>query len=243
MLYNIYGVIIVKEIGEGKLSAKHKKAFTLVLVILVLIFSGVIAVLVGKPLIQFVKTPEEFRAFVNGYGILSDLAFILMIVFQMIISIVPGEPFEIAAGYAFGAVRGTIDCLIGFLLGGILIFLFVKRFGVRVVEVFFPIEKIRSLKFLQDSKKLNTMSFIIFAIPGTPKDLLSYFIGLTDMKLSVWIIITTVARIPSLITSVLGGSAIGNKRYGIAAIVFVLTLLLSGVGLAVYKFIEKKHNP
>ncbi len=232
----------MKEIGESKLTEKQKKIFTLVSVLLVIIFSGIIAVLVGKPLIQFVNTPEQFRAFVKSYGILSDLAFILMIVFQTVIAIIPGEPFEIAAGYAFGVIRGTVDCLIGFLLGGVLIFLFVKKFGVKVVEVFFPIEKIKGLKFLGNSKRLNTLTFLIFLIPGTPKDLLSYFIGLTDMKLSVWILITTVARIPSLITSVLGGSALGNERYKVAVVVFIVTILISGAGLLIYKFIQKKHK-
>lgn len=242
MLYNALGVMNVKEIGEGKLSDKQKKILTAVLIVAVIIFSFVIAILVGKPLIQFVNKPEQFRGFVKSYGILSDIVFILMIIFQTVIAIVPGEPFEIAAGYAFGAVRGTVDCLIAFLIAGVIIFLTVRKFGVRVVEVFFPIEKIKRLKFLQDSKRVNILCFIIFLIPGTPKDLLSYFVGLTDMKLSAWIFITTVARIPSLITSVLAGTALGNERYEIAIIVFSVTVILSGIGLIIYKRIGKAYT-
>ena len=242
MLYNQTGVIVLKEAFESKLSTKQRKILTAVIIVLLLIFSGIVALVVGKPMIQFVKTPDKFREFVKGYGILSDAVFIMMIVFQMIIAVIPGEPFEIAAGYAFGAVRGTIDCLIGFLLGGLLIYLFVKKCGIRIVEVFFSIDKIRQLKFLNDSKKLNTLTFIVFVIPGTPKDLLSYFVGLTDIKLSVWLFISTVARIPSVITSVLGGSALGNKRYGIAILVFVITIIISGAGLLVYNYITKRHN-
>ena len=232
----------MKEIKESHLSVKQKRIITGVLLVLFLVFTGVIAVLVGKPMIEFVNEPEKFRSFVKSYGILSDIIFILMLIFQMIVAFIPGEPFEIAAGYAFGYIRGTIDCLIAFAVGGVLIFLAVRKFGVKIVEVFFPIEKIRELKFLQNPKRLNTTAFIIFLIPGTPKDLLSYFVGLTDMKLSVWLFITTVARIPSLITSILTGGALGSEKYEIAIITFIITLLLSGIGILVYNKIKKRHD-
>lgn len=232
----------MKEIKESRLTLKQKRIFTVISLILALIFSGVIAILVGKPMIEFVKEPDLFREFVKSYGLVSDIVFILMVVFQMIIAIIPGEPFEIAAGYAFGYIRGSIDCLIAFAVGGLIILLAVRKFGVKIVEVFFPIEKIRELKFLQNPKRLNVMTFVVFLIPGTPKDLLSYFIGLTDMKITVWLFITTVARIPSLITSILTGSALGNKKYEVAVIVLIITLAVSGVGLIIYNVIKKRHS-
>ena len=232
----------MKEIKESRLTLKQKRIFTAISLVLVFIFTGIIAVLIGKPMIVFVNKPERFREFVNSYGILADIVFILMLVFQMIIAIIPGEPFEIAAGYAFGYLRGTVDCMLAFALGGIIVFLAVRKFGVKIVEVFFSVEKIRELKFLQNPKRVNTTTFIVFLIPGTPKDLLSYFVGLTDMKLSVWLFITTVARIPSLITSILTGSALGNKRYTVAVIVLMITLVISGIGLLIYNRIKKRHN-
>ena len=62
----------------------------------------------------------------------------------------------------------------GILIGSVVIFAFVRKFGIRLVEIFFPIEKINSLKFLKNTKSLNTTAFIVFFIPGTPKDLLTY---------------------------------------------------------------------
>ena len=232
----------MKDIEESRFSVKQKRIITVVAIILVFLFSGAIAWLVGRPLIGFINDPEKFKAFVKGHGILSDFVFICMIVFQMIIAFIPGEPFEIAAGYAFHPIRGCLDCMIGFAVGGTIVFLFVRKFGVRIVEVFFPIEKIRELKFLQNSRRLNTVSFIVFLIPGTPKDLLTYFVGLTDMKLSVWLLITTIARLPSLVTSVLTGNALSSKRYEIAILVLVITLVVSGIGLLVYKKIQGKNK-
>lgn len=236
------GLICLKGNSESRLTEKQKKVFTVISIILALIFSGIIAVIVGKPMIEFVKEPDQFREFVKSYGLISDMVFILMMVFQMIIAIIPGEPFEIAAGYAFGYVRGSIDCMIAFAVGGLIVFLVVRKFGVKIVEVFFSVEKIKELKFLQNPKRLNTLTFLVFLIPGTPKDLLSYFIGLTDMKISVWLFITTVARIPSLITSILTGSALGNQKYGIAITVLIITLAVSGIGLLIYNAIKKRHK-
>lgn len=232
----------MKEKKETRLTAKQKRLITAILLAAFAAFTGAVAVVVGKPMIEFVREPERFREFVSSYGIISDIVFILMVIFQIIIAVIPGEPFEIAAGYAFGYVRGTVDCLIAFFVGGLIVFLAVRKFGVKIVEVFFPIEKIRELKFLKDPKRLNTLTFIIFLIPGTSKDLLTYFVGLTDMKITVWMFITVVARMPSLITSVLAGGALGSKRYEIAIIVFAVTLILSGTGLLLYKQIKKRHN-
>ena len=84
------------------------------------------------------------------------------------------------------------------------------------------------------------LCFLIFFIPGTPKDALTYFIPLTDMKLSTFLFITTIARIPSIITSTIGGHAIGVENYIFSILVFVVTGIISLVGLYVYKKISQK---
>ena len=233
---------MLKNIEESRFSPKQKKIITLILLLLVLAFAGAVALVIGKPMIELVKNEAKFRDFVSQYGVFSDIVFILMIVFQIVIAIVPGEPFEIAAGYAFGYIRGTVDCLIGFAIGGAIVFLLVRKFGVKIVEIFFSMDKIKELKFLQNPKRVNVTTFIVFLIPGTPKDLLSYFAGLTDMKLSFWMFITTVARFPSLITSIVLGNAINEENYMFAVIVFAVTLLISGAGLIIYNRIKKKNN-
>ena len=65
-----------------------------------------------------------------------------MVVLQVVVAVIPGEPLEIAAGYAFGALEGTLLCMVGTWIGGLMVFLLVRRFGVRAVEIFFPLEKL-----------------------------------------------------------------------------------------------------
>lgn len=226
-----------------QLTEAHKKKIYLFAIVVALIFIAAVGYLVGKPMVEFVREPERFRAWVDSSGFVSRVIFVGMVIFQLIIALIPGEPLEMGAGYAFGAVEGTILCIIGCVIGSALVFLFVRRFGVKLVEVFFPREKIRSLRFLQDSRRLNLLTFIVFFIPGTPKDLLSYFIGLTDMKLGTWLLITAVARIPSIVTSTVTGDALGLKDYQFALIAFGVTLALSLAGILVYRRLSARRHP
>lgn len=82
---------------------------------------------------------------------------------------------------------------------------------------------------------------IIFMIPGTPKDLLSYVAGLTDISFPVWLMICSLGRIPSIITSTIGGNALGTKNYWFAIAVFAVTMAVSGVGIWIYDRICKRH--
>ena len=201
-----------------------------------------VMVLVGRPLIEFASEPEHFRAWIDEKGTWGPVIYAAIVFLQVIVAIIPGEPFEIAGGYAFGAVRGTVFCLIGAALGSALVFLLIKRFGTRLVEIFFPQKKLSELRFLQTSPRRSFLFFVIFAIPGTPKDLLCYFAGLTDMKLWVWLLITTVGRLPSIVTSTIGGAALGEESYLTALAVFIATVAVSMLGLLIYRLICKRHE-
>ena len=224
------------------MTTRQKKGIAIACFIAFLFVSIAVCWFVGKPLLQFASEPERFREWVDSNGIWGRIAFIGMIVMQVFIAIIPGEPLEIGAGYAFGAFEGTLLCMIGAIIGSALIFAFERKFGVKAGELFFSKEKVDSLYFLQNTKQVNLLVFIIFFIPGTPKDILSYCVGLTKMKFHVWLIISSVARIPSVITSTVGGDALGVGNHLFAGIVFASTLLLSAAGLLIFNRICKAHE-
>lgn len=209
---------------------------------LFLLLSTLIFFFAGKPLIQFVQEPERFRAWVGQQGVWAPLAFMGMIVLQIVVAIIPGEPLEIAAGYAFGALEGTLLCLLGAFVGRTVVFLLVRRFGTRAVEVFFPLEKLQTLEFLQNKRRLAFWVFFLFFLPGTPKDVLCYLVGLTDLPLKVWLIISAVAPVPSILTSTIGGDALGMGNYIFAVFVFILTGVISGLGLLIYRRVCQKKE-
>lgn len=219
-----------------------KKLCGILAVLIFLLFSAAVFWLVGRPMLAFVSEPERFRLWVESHGIWGRIAFVGMMVLQIIVAVIPGEPLEIGAGYAFGVWEGTALCLLGIVIGSAAIFLFVRAFGIKVVEIFFPEEQIRSVRFLQDTQKLNVLTFFIFLIPGTPKDLLSYVVGLTKMNFFTWLFISGIARIPSVITSTIGGDALGMQNYQFAVLVFAVTLGISLGGLLLYRKICRVQN-
>ena len=149
---------------------------------------------------------------------------------------------EILGGYAFGTIEGTILYLLGAFAGSMAVFCIVRKFGKHAAEIFFSKEKMESIKFLKTSSKKTLLFTVIFAIPGTPKDLLAYFAGLTDMKLWVWALICTLGRIPAVITSAISGDALGSEKYTSAIVTVAVTLVVSAIGLIAYKIICRNNS-
>lgn len=224
------------------LSKKQQKYVGIAAIAIAVIATALILSLAGVPLVRFASEPEKFRQWVDDNGIWSRFAYMGMVILQVVIAVLPGEPFEIAAGYAFGAVEGSLLCIAASTLGSIMVFLLVRYFGVPLVEVFFSEEKLHRIKFLKTTPKRDFIFFIIFMIPGTPKDLLCYFAGLTDIRLSLWLLICSLGRLPSIVTSTVGGDALGTSNYWFAAAVFAITLVISLVGLLFYKKICNRHE-
>ena len=200
-----------ERMDHRELTPKQQKLYGTLALVLALLIMALLGALVGRPLLRFASEPEKFRAWVDSNGLWGRFAYIGMVIVQVVIALIPGEPFEIAAGYAFGAFEGTVLCLIASTLGSMLVFALVRRFGMRLVQIFFSEEKLQSLRFLHASPKRDFLYLLIFMIPGTPKDLLCYFAGLTDVRFPVWLIICSLGRLPAIITSTVGGSALSTS--------------------------------
>lgn len=224
---------------NDKAYSKRRKKVSLISLIILAAFFATVTILLWKPLTGTFAQPEKFRVWVNTQGVLGRFAFLGMMALQVVFAILPGEPLELGAGYAFGNIEGTLLCLGGAALGSAIVYLFTKRFGVKIVEAFISREKLSSLKFMRQSKNLNLITFIVFFIPGTPKDIITYFIGLTSMQLKTFLLISSIARIPSVVTSTITGNALGTQNYTVAVIVFVLTGVISLLGIFVYNKISK----
>ena len=131
------------------ISPQRKKRLAWTALVIFVLLTAAVCWFVGRPMLRFVSEPEKFRLWVDGHGLWGRVLYVGMCFLQVVVAIIPGEPLEIAGGYAFGAVWGTVLCLIGLFLGSVVIFALVRRFGQSVVEVFFPPEKLHSLRFLQ----------------------------------------------------------------------------------------------
>ncbi len=222
---------------RGKKLQKTRKVVRIILIILALLFCAFL----GYVIVKFATNRELFKTWMNDYGVLGAVIYVIMVIFQVIVALVPGEPVEIAGGYAFGAIQGTVLYLIGSTIGSMIVFLLVRKYGIKLVEMVFSNKDIKGLEYLRN-KKREALLILLFVIPGTPKDLLCYFAGLTTISTKVWILVCSLGRIPSIVTSTIGGDALERSDYTWSIIAFSIALVISLLGIMVYRKIHKWHN-
>ncbi len=221
-------------------NAKPKRVFAYFSLAAVIFIVAFLTYFLGIRFISITSNDVGFKDFIRNYGAYGIFVAIGLQIIQVFIALIPGEVIEVAIGFAYGWFGGAIVCLSGVAIGSALIFLLVKKFGTKIVQYFVSIDKINDLKIINSEKRLQRLTFLLYFIPGTPKDLLTYFFGLTRISLREFLSITIFARIPTVISSTVGGNLIGSGHYIKAVILFVITSLISLLGLKVYQIIIKK---
>lgn len=228
------------KIQQFRRQSNRKPALTRERVLGILIMVAAIAVItvlcwiLVRPMLALVRKPEDLRAYINSRGLPGILLFMAAVVLQVFAAVIPGGPFEIAAGYAFGVLPGSLICDVAMTFGSLMVFLLSRRFGMRFVELFFSKEKIASVRFLHTDDKLDYILFLLFLVPGTPKDIISYLVGLTDLSWKRWLFIVAVGRFPCIVLSALSGSALGARRFGIFLVLMLVTAGLTALGTWIY---------
>ncbi len=213
-----------------------------ILIILILILFILFSIYVGSYLLSFINDPQKFRSWIASFGAFAPLAYISVTVCQILVPLIPGEPMEMIAGYAFGSFKGTLLCILAESLGSLIVLFLVKTFGRKIAEIFFEKETIDSLSFLRSSENRIFLFSLIFIAPGTPKDLLCYFAGLTDIPTAILLPLITLGRFPSIITSTLAGNNLNERKYLSAIIYVVIAGILSLSGILIYRHIKTKRG-
>ncbi len=227
---------------ERELTPRQKKVIGIAAVVIFVLFCVAAFFLVGVPIVKTAENPEVFREWIDGMGMWGKLIYVGICFLQVLVAVIPGGPIELAGGYAFGHTEATVLSTIGLGLGSVAVFLLVRKFGRSLLEVFFSKEKIEELKFLRTTKKRDIIILILFLAPGTPKDLLCFYCGLTDMPFWLFFLIATFARIPAAWLSSIGGSAMSSKSYMLAVVIAALILALTAFGIVGYRLVVRKHG-
>ena len=184
--------------------------------------------------------PAAVRAFVSEHALLSRLAVGGVNALQIALAFLPGEPVELASGYAFGFLEGTLVCMVASAVASSAIFWAVRRWGWSLVGLFFDRSHLERFGWLADARRLEVVMLVVFLIPGTPKDFLTYFAGLTTMRFSAVLAIATLGRIPSIVTSTVAASALGSGQYGVAAASVAVAVGLAAAGGVLYRRFESR---
>ena len=191
-------------------------------------------------LYAWLSDPAAVRGLVGEHAVLSRLALGAVNALQIMLAFLPGEPVELASGYAFGLWEGTLVCLAASAVASAAIFWAVRRWGWRLVGVFFDRSHLERFGWLSNARRLELLMLVVFLIPRTPKDFLTYFAGLTDMRFGAVLAITTLGRIPSIVTSTVAASAFGDGNYAVAVGAVCVAVALAAVGGLAYRRFEAR---
>ena len=223
---------------------KKLKIFKIMLFIIAVIILTVITVYLF-PVVKNLSTKEGqiiFKNKVSDSGTYGLLLLFLIQIAQMFLFILPGEPIEILAGMCYGWFLGTVFIMISSAIIATLIFWLVRKIGRQFVYDFSDeekIKKIESSKIFQNPKKIELVLFILFLVPGTPKDLLTYLAGLLPIRMRRFVIISTIARIPSIVTSTIAGANIADGNWKKGIILYGLIVVIVAVALFIFNKFDK----
>jgi uncharacterized membrane protein YdjX (TVP38/TMEM64 family) len=216
------------------------------LFLLVFLISGVTVILYETGLITFFLNKEEMARFLNSLGPLSSIGFIIIQASQVVLSPIPGEVTGFIGGFLYGTFLGIILSTAGLTLGSWIAFSLSRSFGRPLAEKFVRKETMERYDYLLHHKGVFLI-FLLFLIPGFPKDYLCYILGLGHMNTKEFLVISTVGRFLGTVLLTLGGDYIRHQQYyrfsfllGIA-IVFLLLSMAYRDKLEI--FFKKWHSP
>ena len=186
------------------------------------------------PLVWSLRQPENqaaFEEFVGSLGVFGVLLMLGIQVLQIVVAVIPGEPIELIMGLMYGTLGGLALTLTGILIGSAIIYFCMKRFGTGFASKFVDTNGFKKFRFLNNPAKRDSFIFLLFFIPGTPKDVLTYFAPLTGIPFGRFITIATLARLPSVVTSTLVGSSVSKGEFLKSLIVFAITGVVGIAGV------------
>jgi uncharacterized membrane protein YdjX (TVP38/TMEM64 family) len=180
----------------------------------------------------------QLKEIISSYGAYSPLAFILLQILQVIVAPIPGGAIEFLGGYLFGVKAGFLYSMVGLLLGSWLAFSLARIFEKWAVEKFVSEEVRKKFDYLVGHEGL-ILSFLLFLIPGFPKDALCYILGLTPMHLGIFLVISTIGRVPGTLMAILQGAKAFDQQY---KFLFLLLGISALVALLFYIYREDVHD-
>ena len=224
--------------------SKKTKAFKYILMIIVIALCvGLIVYLF--PVVKNLSTPEgqlDFKEHVANMGFLGYLALFGLQFAQIFLIVIPGEPIEILAGMCYGGIGGLIFITLSVFIITTIVFLAVRKWGRKFVYSFCSkerIDKIEHSKLFQNPRKIEWIMLILFLIPGTPKDLLVYIAGLLPLKPLRFILISTFARFPSVISSTFAGDSLVAGDWKFSIIIYASTFIIVGIAILIINKFDK----
>ncbi|MGO8693003.1 MAG: TVP38/TMEM64 family protein [Rectinemataceae bacterium] len=199
----------------------------------------VLLVVFRDALFGLFRDRAAIRSWIEARGSWGPMAFVGLQVLQVVIFVIPGEIVQVAGGYIFGFWPGSILSLVGITIGSMVNFAAGRLLGRPFVESIFPKEKIEAVERATGSGKAAAGFFLLFVIPGIPKDVLCYVAGVTGLGFPSFLAVSILGRFPGILGSSFMGSAAYDRDFRMALVVLVLACVLFFGGLVFKERIER----
>ena len=210
-----------------KLKTILKAAFLLLIIVIV----PLIIYLTNKEFFAQFESIQQVEHYIESYGHLSGLVYLAFQILQVVICVLPGEIFQVAAGYLFGPFWGIVYALVGCFIGEAIAFGLARVLGRGFVRLFMSEEQFEKYSSHLNSNKGYTLCFILYLIPGIPKDILCYVAGASEIRFLPFLIISNIGRLPGLIGSIAMGSLVDSGQYVIAIVILAIACIIAVLGL------------
>lgn len=205
-------------------------------IIAVIVFIAVMTLvtLLCIPLINLLQTPDgrlQIKETVGKMPVLSVILYIILQAVQIIVAIIPGGPMQLLGGMLFGKLFGFLFCILGTLLGTVAVYYLVKLIGSPLVEAFVAKKNFKTLRILENQRRLEILVFVMFLIPGIPKDALTYLVPLTKLPAERFFALSTVARAPAIFMSIMVGDSLSKGNFIQSVVFFLILVAIATIGV------------
>lgn len=220
-----------------------KRNDLLKLILLILLIATGVFFFIYYDLYAFFSNHEKVIAFLEGYGSVSVIIFIGIQVFQVLVAPIPGEVTGFIGGYIYGIFFGTLYSTIGLTIGSWLAFALSRTLGLPFVE------RVVNPKIINQYDHIMThqgpwVAFMLFLIPGFPKDAFCYVLGLSHIRVWTFLLISTAGRLLGTAMLSVQGHCLRNNEDTTFLIVMTVGIIIAIAGyLLGKKWFEKYRKP
>jgi len=232
---------------------EEKRKLVLALCILGALVIAAIWLAVSGDLQGFIKkitenfhNREEMRRYLRSWGAWAPLVFALIQAAQVVVAPIPGELTGVVGGFLFGTFYGTIYSSLGLTLGSLIAFLTARVVGLPLVKLVIKPETLEKFHFVTEPRG-EIATLILFMIPGFPKDILSYLLGISPMRFLTFLVVCGLGRIPGTLMLGYSGSVVYKEQWRMLGIIGIVSLLGFIVfylkGESIKAWIREKTHP
>lgn len=202
------------------------------LVAFIALLFGIVAAL--WPSLSLIFEPDGMDKMIDSIqsqGAVGVLILLGLQLLQIVVAFIPGEVVQVAAGMLYGPVFGTLIILLGCVISSAFVYTLVHKLGAPFVQAMVDQKHLVKFYEFERSGKLNLVVFVLFLIPGMPKDVFTYLVPLTNMRMRAFLILSTVGRIPGVIISTYAAAGLADGDITTSLIIFGIAAVLMILGI------------